>query len=49
MEDSDIGKYARHPLRTMVTALLAGIMIGAAIWPAKEKAHRRSWQSSLTG
>lgn len=43
-KSSDIGRFARHPLRTMGGSMLAGMSVGAGMMAAKHKRARSPMQ-----
>ncbi len=45
--DKDIGKYAKHPLRTMGGAFLVGTAVGVGVTAAKKHSRRNSLQKFL--
>jgi hypothetical protein len=47
MPGEELGKYARHPLRTAGAAFLAGSVMGLGVMAAKKNQHRGSLQKFL--
>lgn len=43
----DIGKFARHPLRTMGGSLMAGAAIGAGMMAAKHQREKSPMQKLI--
>jgi hypothetical protein len=46
-ESNDVGKFARHPLRTMSGALIAGTGLGAGLMHAKHQRNKSSLQKFI--